>query len=444
MRFVVGLVAVLALGCTKENPHACGDGTCNDPQFPFCDTRGTLGGAVNECVAVTCTPGVFAECRGDTSVVCDATGENYELQQCVRGCDDETGGCHIDPSNDLGQYYDMVPDPPDLELVSGTIDTHAGTINGENTIPNFLVPAPPGGVAIRVFVARHVRLVDVVIAVSSADAPALALLATEDIAIESSVAFSHSPYRAAGSVDLDADDSCRGGDAVIAGAGDKSAASGLGGGGYGTPGGAGGNVIAGSSSFAGGNGGGVVGIDTVIPLRGGCGSSLSSGRGGGAMQLTSMKMIRVVGLIDVSGQGGGTQSADVGGYTTSLVSGGGAGGGILLEAPLVELGSQSRLLAKGGAGASREHDGGASTNQYPNPGGQCSDGTCGAGGDGAIAGTDAGAGQSVTFDGSASVTAGGGGGGLGRLRINTADGTYMKSATTIEVAVTTSGVIRRR
>jgi hypothetical protein len=42
------------------------------------------------------------------------------------------------------------------------------------------------------------------------------------------------------------------------------------------------------------------------------------------------------------------------------------------------------------------------------------------------------------------MTAGGGGGGLGRVRINTPDGSYAKSATTIEAAVVTSGVVSRR
>lgn len=144
MRLVAVGLALVVCACTKQNPSACGDGVCNDPALPFCDTQGTLGGAVNECIAVSCTPGEFAECRGDVSVVCNETGDNYDLIECVRGCDDATGGCHIDPSNDLGQYYDMVPEPPDLVVTTGTIDTFTGEVNGSATTPSFLVAAPAG------------------------------------------------------------------------------------------------------------------------------------------------------------------------------------------------------------------------------------------------------------------------------------------------------------
>jgi hypothetical protein len=416
------------------------------PQFPFCDTGGTLGGAVNECIAVNCTPGAFAECRGDTSVVCDATGENYELQQCVRGCDDATGGCHIDPSNDLGQYYDMVPDPPDLELVTGTIDTYTGTINGESSIPNFLVPAPSGGAPIRVFVARRVRLVDVTVVSSRLPAPALAIITTEDLAVEGSLTISNSSAVPGGL----SDDDCRGKDGAYGVAGpNKTYSSGQGGGGHGTAGGAGGSVSTGGSTAdaIGGAGGSASGTAELVPLRGGCSAAVGAkGQGGGATQLASMTTVRVVGGIDVGGQAGSHTSRDIATYSGYVVSGGGAGGGVLLEAPNVILGPSARVLAKGGAGASRENDGSADiSSQYPNIGASCSLEKCGAGGNGASADIEAEPGQSITHDLVAPIaTAGGGGGGLGRLRINSADGTYMKAATTIEAAVVTSGVVTRR
>ncbi len=455
MRFVVGLVALFALGCTKENPHACGDGTCNDPRFPFCDTGGTLGGAVNECVAVSCTPGAFAECRGGTSVVCDATGANYELQKCVRGCDDATGGCRIDPSNDLGHYFDMVPDPPDMEVINGTIDTSTGLVNGENTIPNFLEASPSGGVPIRVFVVRRARIVDASVASSNiaTPPPALAILATEDITIESFVTFPTEPNQAAGAVlggrygnfnpDCTADrGTCDGSDHI--------GCSGGGGGGNATAGAAGGSVTTATLTVAGGGSGGAPlgGNDDLVPLRGGCasyGAANIRGQGGGAIQLSSSTRIRVLGRIDVRGEPGGRQKTSTGSYYLWEISGGGAGGGILVEAPVVELGPSAHLDAKGGAGASSEGDGGESDSRSPSLGGSCSAQDCGRGGNGAAMDTPPEAGTSLLIDTSSpNTTAGGGGGGLGRVRINSGDGTYSKSQTTIENAVVTAGVVRRR
>lgn len=368
MRFVVGFVAVLALGCTKENPHACGDGTCSDPGLPFCDTQGTLGGAVNECIAVTCTPGAFAECRGATSVVCDATGANYELQQCARGCDDATGGCRIEPSNDLGQYLDMVPDPPDLDIATGTINTSTGEINGSTTVPSFLIPAPEAGSMIRVFVARRVRIVDANVVANGFMKPALAIIATEDIRVEGSL---NLVFAAGISVAGEAEiANCNGAHAVSAAAYDtntwqikQTLIPGSGGGGHATVGGNGGTVAFSNpaNNYVGGAGGLASGNESLVPLRGGCpststGGDIYGGHGGGAVQLSSATRIRIIGTINVAGERGGMQVTND--PEVAQILGGGAGGGVLLEAPFVELASSARIVANGGGGASQEGAGG--------------------------------------------------------------------------------------
>lgn len=445
MRFGVGLIVLAAVGCTKPNPHACADGVCDDPQLPFCDTQGSLGGAVNECIAVGCTPGEFAECRGDTSVVCDASGANYELQQCVRGCDATTGGCHIDPSNDLGQYYDMVPDPPDMEIVSGTIDTTTGTIDGVNSFPNFLVAAPPGGVAIRLFVVRRARLVDVTVVASIGGSfPALAIIAREDISVENSIELLHTPVTAPGRIDPLSEDCARADITCILASPGKIVCGGMGGGGHASAGGAGGSIT--GTGATGAEGAKASGNETLVPLRGSCGSgSGARGDGGGAIQLSSMTKLRILGRLDVRGEPGSRMQAYAGTDPYWRITGGGAGGGVLLEAPIVELGPTARVLAKGGGGGSREGDGAENDGPYPSAGATCSLPDCGAGGDGASSGIGAQAGMSIPFNFAVMVmTAGGGGGGLGRLRINTADGTYVSSQTTIMAASTTSGQISRR
>lgn len=88
---VLAVVAVFVCACTKPNPRSCGDGTCTDPEFPFCDVDGTLGGLAGECIAVACEPGVFEACRNDQAVICAATGDNFDLEKCQFGCDSSLG-----------------------------------------------------------------------------------------------------------------------------------------------------------------------------------------------------------------------------------------------------------------------------------------------------------------------------------------------------------------
>jgi hypothetical protein len=93
----VGFVLLGLQACTTPNPRSCADGLCTDQRFPFCDVAGDLGGTPNECIAVTCTPGEFAECRGDTAVICNATGNDFDLVECQQGCDAASGGCKMAP-----------------------------------------------------------------------------------------------------------------------------------------------------------------------------------------------------------------------------------------------------------------------------------------------------------------------------------------------------------
>ncbi len=113
LALLVGLSA-----CTTPNPRSCADGICNDPQFPFCDVEGTLGGSPNECIAVDCTPNEVVACRGNDELSCNSTGNNFEVTRCEGVCD-PTAGCaatRIDyvvfVSNRDGnsEIYRMAPD----------------------------------------------------------------------------------------------------------------------------------------------------------------------------------------------------------------------------------------------------------------------------------------------------------------------------------------------
>ena len=504
----VFVLAIALAACTKPNPAVhCQDGTCIDPNFPFCDVNGFVTGEPGTCTAVTCTPSAFGECRGEAEVRCNASGNNYEVVQCERGCDAEADGCRlcspnetactngqvatcdasgavvqrescplgcfeneprcrdIAPSNGLGAYLDMVPNPPDLDLSGGgSIATGPGEIRDTQgnliTIPSFLMPAPTNGAAIRVFVAGRVRLGDVTISSavtesSTGGGPALAIVADAEISVEGRfTAWSPDSYQdgmyGPGAIALPG---CVGGPGNYELKANYSqelwAASG--GGGHATGGGYGGGV---EFNSAGGAGGSPSGSPTLEPLRGGCpggpDSSASTfiwgaGGGGGAIQLSSRVAVQILDNAVINANGGPGIS-----YVQGSFFGGGAGGGILLEAPAVTLAAGARLLVNGGPAASgSQYNPPTSETTAVSLGGtctssgtyRCADGGNGAAADGAATG---GAGIAYTTTNGWKFHASGGGGGLGFIRINTPTGAYSKTNTTIESGVLTTGMLRTR
>lgn len=364
------------------------------------------------------------------------------MTDCPLGCFEDEPRCReIDPSNDLAAYLDMVSDPPDVDLEDATINTNTGVITDVGGItvdvPNFLVYPPIGGVPVRVFVANKVRIgrASTQGVFYEFTGPALAIVARDEIRVTGEL---HA-LGAAGGVLLAG---CTGGRGLIRSA-CTYASSGGGGGGFATDGAKGGDVT--NNSEPGGAAGIASGSERLVPLRGGCaGGSVNNesgqpadleygGPGGGAIQLSSRTNIVIDGIIDVSGaEGGGEDHYDqTAGY---LIFGGGAGGGILLEAPAVTLDVNARLSAGGGVGGG---DTGA---------GCPANTSCSMAGSGARPGTPATAGADIACTPSTQMTAfsGGGGGGLGRVRINTATGTYTKASSAVEVASVTTGTVATR
>lgn len=475
MKWWIAAFLVTAFACTKPNPQSCADGTCTDPGLPFCDVGGEVEGQANTCIAVSCTPGEFAACRGDREIACNAQGTDYELITCERGCDAGAGGCRLcnpnetactngkvascdsagavtssevcalgcfedqprcrqlAPSNNLGTYLDMVPTPPDLELASAVFTTDDGNVmvSGQSVaVPNFLVPTAGNGAQIRVFVVNSLKLTSATVAVRGdprdPPGPAFAIVARGNLTILGEILVDHRvgvPVQG-----------CRpaGTGTTFSASNGQVIATGGGGGGNATDGASGGAVA--------GNAGGVAdtssGTALLVPLRGGCAGGYgesngpgSYGNGGGAVQLSSGGTLDLDATINVSGGDGLSDHFDqTNGY---YVGGGGAGGSILLEGPVVRLGSEAKLLATGGNGAQAC----AASSTY-----------CGASGVGAHPGTAATTGMTVPYNSASNLvmSGGGGGGGLGRVRINTADGTYEKANTTNEAAAVTSGQISTR
>jgi hypothetical protein len=501
MKLSAAFWALLCLvGCTKKNPAAvCHDGTCIDPAYPYCDVDGTVGGEPGTCIAVSCSPNQFAACRGtDTALQCNASGGNYDVVQCPLGCDKAAGGCRlcqpgqtvctngvtqtcdasgaivssqscplgcfedqprcrdIDPSNGLAMYLDMVTDPPDVNLSGmaySVIDTMAGTItSGDSnvplTVPTFLKSAPAGGVDVRVFIVRKLHIdgtAQVYGTLTNAlSGPALAIVATGDISIDGNLIVN-------GSAGTSLDTSCAGGKGFESDDGMRGITVASGGGGFATPGAAGGFVTGGPRNP--GPGGGACGNASLIPLRGGGpagGIDDDNGEvshfgapGGGAVQLSSRTKITVSGIVASDG-GSGFDRA--GAYGVAIY-GGGSGGAILLEAPQVVLGAAGALYVRGMAGQANGPGFEVAYDGNPIPGAPCSagaGGACGAGGAGASPGFSSQPGSGAIDNGAQVVSSGGGGGGFGRIRINSPDATYTKSNSTIEAGSLTTGTLLTR
>lgn len=477
--------ALFAVACTKANPAAkCSTGTCTDPIAPFCDVDGAIGGAPGMCLGVTCTPGDFAACRGDVALTCNAMGNNYDELQCQKGCTTEAKGCKlcdpgqtlcangevqtcdangavtsseacplgcfeseprcrdIDPSNGLGQYADMVTSPPDVTITNGDFDTGTGNVTDNGvpvTIPSFEVLAPASGVPIRVFVVNTLNLQDAKVhdlesGASSDTGHAIAFVAKGDIAINGTL----NVVAATGGY---VENSCAGGNGTSTDQGSYYTAASGGGGAYATDGARGGNITSSTGGVldSGGAAGTASGTANLIPLRGGCpgGGTLQFPNpnahctpGGGAIQLSSASQILVKGTIDVRGLDGYTDEFQGQQGEAFSACGGGAGGGVLIEAPLVVLGASASVLATGGFG-------GEICTTTMNG--------CGVGGHGATNGVAAMQGADTRLVSTVYAnTSGGGGGGLGRIRINTPDQTYTKANTTVEDGVLTVGTLATR
>jgi hypothetical protein len=474
-RFWIVLAITFAACATKQNPAAtCTDnGMCSDPAFPYCDVDGSVAGQPGACIAVQCAASSFGTCDGSNALFCDATGEGYEPMPCANGCDPASGcitctansescannvdtrcdangtltmttcssgcatsgkGCSIPaPSNNLEIYFDMTATPIDLDLDDGTLNASAGTFTSSDgvtvtTVPVFQAPAPTGGVPINVVVAKSLTLGNITVV----GAQAVAFLAIEAVSVTGTVTVGTTAFAPTG---------CTGGGGGANALGNQPYVTGGGGGGNGTPGAPGGSVTGtAAGTVSGGAGGASGGSQTLVPLVGGCEGGHSpaaiggGGHGGGAIQLMSRTSISITGAIVVDG--GSSQGS----------SGGGAGGGILVEAPTVAIADGAMLLARGAGGAAANTLPVAPTLDGSSPpGGVCTGPSeyCSDGGNGAPGNR---AGLSIVLPANMGLPnpttySGGGGGGIGRIRVNTADGTFTPSGSAILVGIQTNGTM---
>jgi hypothetical protein len=382
--------------------------------FPRPSPVGGMDDGGDGMPASVCTANQSLRCDGDRLVRCNSDGTGEMTEACSLGCNVSALHCSdIDPSNGLARYLDMAAGEPDLDLgTMATIDTSDGTVvvDGRSVMVRSALVAQTNAPTILVFIARSLTSANVAITGGNA----FAVVSSGDITIGGVfVASAREDTAGPGGYD---DATCRGRSWTM---GVDLAIGGSGGGGFGAGGGNGGSATNSNGTSAGGAGGSPSGTPTLIPLRGGCDGGtyvgMLFGAGGGAVQLASRTRIAVGGVIAANGSSFGS---------------GGSGGGILLEAPLVEV--SGSLVANGGAGSGGclipmvGEDGHLDSAPAMGSTG-CAD-IGGSGGNGGAGMLPAGAGMSMTVLSSGSSAFGGyGGGGVGRIRINTAPGGFHRA-----------------
>lgn len=149
----VGILALVgAVACTTPNPLSCADGACTDPSLPFCDVDGAISGTPATCIAGDCSANEVQGCRGDTAVVCNADGTNYDLKDCTGMCDAHLG-CIECTSDEQCSAGEPVCDPTshgcrgceaDAECPSNVCAKTTGTCVDPATL---IYAAPAGSVA---------------------------------------------------------------------------------------------------------------------------------------------------------------------------------------------------------------------------------------------------------------------------------------------------------
>lgn len=187
-------------------------------------------------------------------------------------------------------------------------------------------------------------------------------------------------------------------------------------------------LVGGGTGGSGGNG---MGGGTVV----------DGGVGGGAVQLVSSGKLTVSGVIDAGGCGGKRGfggATPINTHSCRGAGGGGAGGAIFLEAPLIHVTASGRVLANGGGG------GGGSTSYTPGVnadgaangvdgsralGGaadarRATDGSCSPGQNGNVPADGSEPFANPCVAGDIAISSRGGGGGFGSIAMRTMDATF--------------------
>lgn len=365
--------------------------------------------------AGACT-GASAECIGDVLRTCADAGATPVDTTCAWGCGGGAPHCQqLTPTGGAVQPSDLDGDPGLAAIdLSGTllVDTDTGAIGTSNNATS--VRAAGTGVVsgIDFHVTNNVAVFRfATLQISGSVAPfgghAVAFVAVGDASVAGLVDLRAPCVGGGGTLGGFAGGSPGQGGGGPGGGGSMGPDPGGGGGGHGGLGGRGGNNSA-------GNQGAIYGDDAITQLiggSGGAGANAAGGAGGGAFQLISGTHLDVAGGINAGGCGGHSSN-----QLGSGGGGGGAGGTIVLEAPVVSIRGALAVNGGGSGGVGGSSSGApGSLDRMPAAGASAAvvDGAEGAAG--------------ATANGANGLTqtsrGAGGGGGIGRIRIDTRDGT---------------------
>ncbi len=436
--FQVFALLVGVAGCTKQNPLDCSDGTCSDKAHPYCDKDGTVDGAPNTCIAASCSgPNVFVDCKGDTAVSCNATGDGYTLTSCTMGCSAAAQGCNMCTPN--GTYCTAAGvqscgsdgAPTTFEAcAAGCID--APQPHCAHLVPRYVPSVCDAPAAADVTLPSATLGTDLDTActggvVQQIAAPEICVVRGKTITIESGATLKATGGRLLalvaddslmvhGTLDASADFGTSGPGGGMQSSGSKAATVNLGGGGAGfkTVGGPGA-----SATVDGGQANGGPAQPNPAQLAVMVGGprtatfAVYGGGGGGGVVLVSCRgTVTIDGTVDLGGGGGRGGFLDTNTNLAVGGSGGGAGGYLVIQAWQVLI--SGRVFANGGGGGagytgSSSGENGGDGSQSAVAGGAGGTGT-GQGGAGAAAGAGAASGTHA---------GGGGGGGMGFLQTYT-------------------------
>ena len=427
------LVVLTAMPAADDLFFQWTSGPCAGSSDPTCMLTATAATTVDatfdRCArsTQTCTDSRFTECSADGDFVAltipngGTNGESVvrvmDEYQCPMGCAAAEPRCaDIEVRNAVSQAFDSPQvSPTGMDVVIPKPGSPAGTV----LLATASFDAAMGEIRITDTDGATI-IIPAALADQPSPAPDLVVLKVRTFTVRAG-----STLRIDGRLDLSADrDASTPGSGAGSSQGSVCSAGAVGdllnppidaaGGGHAGQGGASSRGAAGGRDYLFGDG-----------VRGGCGGG-NSGNGGGAVQLASRTRLALgpTGVIDVNGGRG----SGAGG----LATGGGSGGGVLLQAPDLSLAPGSIVAGRGGSGGAGGGGGAGAHGQEGNeavpggvPGGTCSG--CGIGGRGGTETTTAGNGTGTL------PALGGGGGGVGRCVTATRTGTPIVPSGTMRI-----------
>lgn len=359
-----------ANGCQMDRCNTCRPGVayCNGANAVTCGLDG-LPGASQDCGAPGCTSGVCnscvantTTCQGDNLVVCNAGGTVASATPCALGCS-SSGSPHCRTMTPMfgvqrpsGTLPDLLIDANATLDISNCSNTPNSVTLTIGTASTSIVGSPQIARATQAL-GRPICIVrfnKITIAAGftlnivndTSLGHVLSLQATGDVQINGTLSFANTGSGPAPGVTVDA---------IATGSG--YTAPGAGGGGAARAGGNGGacNGCAGTNTPGGGGGAAITTIDSTLTSGSAGGSVMNGlitygagGAGGGAIHLVSLTRVvmATTGRIVLNGKGA------IGNVNVrSMGAGGGSGGSLVIEAPMLSMSMGSIAVANGGGGA---------------------------------------------------------------------------------------------